>query len=128
MKKSTKVVQVLLGLLLILLALNAFLQFMPMPQPSPEMAALFSAISTTGYLFKFIAVIEIGSGILLIINKAVPLALAMLTPVILNALAAHLFLNDIGGIGAAVVVAVLLGYLIYEYRERFYPLLARQKA
>lgn len=126
MNKSTQITRIVLGSLLLIIVLNTLLNFLPQPALSPEMGQFFGALTATGYMLPFILIIEAICSFLLFTNKYTPLALVMLTPIIINALAAHLVLNGGGGIGAAVVVALLMGYLIYAYRQRFYPLLKPQ--
>ncbi|MDB9932796.1 hypothetical protein OAD28_08815 [Flavobacteriales bacterium] len=58
------VIRILLGLGMIVFGLNKFLEFMPMPEVSPEMGAWMGAIMATGFVMKLVAVIEIVTGLL----------------------------------------------------------------
>jgi len=118
MRKLTLTVQILLGVILLVFGLNKFLQFMPNGEPMPEMGAFLGAIFTTGYLLPLIAVIEIGTGILFLINRYTALAAILLFPVMLNAFLAHLFL-DPSGIGAAALVIAMNAFLFFAYRDKY---------
>lgn len=80
-------------------------------------------LAATGYIFPLIAVIQLGTGILLLIDKFTPMALVIVSPVMVNALLAHLFLHDIGGIAAAALVSALIAFLFVAYRKTYFELL-----
>jgi putative oxidoreductase len=111
-------IQVLAGVMLVVFGLNKFLHFIPMAQPAPEMGAYLGALAATGFLFPLIAVIEIAAGIAFLINKFVPLLVLFVTPVMLNAFLAHLFL-DPAGIGGSAFIMAALFVIIFRHRERF---------
>ena len=77
----------------------------------------------TGYLFQLVKVTEVIVGALLLLNRFVPLALALLAPVIVNIVAIHAFLAP-SGVGMAVVILALELYLAWSYRSAFRPMLA----
>lgn len=115
--KIEMVVRILLGLILLVFGLNKFLQFMPMPETTPEAGALMGAFMAVGYMFPLIAITEIVVGALLLINKVKPLALVMLVPLVVNILLFHIFL-DPAGIGAGALVAILHIALIVMNKEK----------
>jgi len=119
--------RVLMGLLFFVAGLNGFLQFIPQPKtPMPEGAVAFAgAMMKTGYLFQLVAGTQLLVGALLLANRFVPLALALLAPVVVNIVAFHLFLAP-SGLGLAFAVLVLELYLAWAYRDSFRPMLARQ--
>lgn len=123
MEKITKSVRIILGILMLIFGLNGFFQFMPGPQPSPEMGAFLRALAKTGYMFPFISVVKIVAGGLLLANIAAPLALILISPIMVNAFLAHLFLHDVGGIGAAALIVTMIVFLFYAYRETYFELL-----
>src|SRR5580704_16454616 len=88
--------RVLMGLAFVVFGLNKFLQFLTLP-PFPEKAgAFFGALLATGYMIPLVAVTEIVSGALLVIGRFVPLALVMITPVVVNILLFSAFLDPAG--------------------------------
>ena len=101
------------------------------PQPVaglPEGAIAFSAaLMKSGYMFPLICGTEALVGAMLLADRFVPLALALLAPVVVNIMAFHLFLEP-GGLPVAVVVAGLEVYLALSYRAAFRPMLAARTA
>ncbi|WP_437574017.1 DoxX family protein [Sorangium sp. So ce887] len=112
----------LLGLVFFVFGLNGFLQFLPQP-PAPEAAASFgAALAATGYMFPLIKGTEVVAGALLLSNRYVPLALALLAPIVVNIVAFHTFLTPPNPV-AWLILALGL-YLAFAYRAAFRPMLA----
>ena len=65
-----------------------------------------------------VATVQVTAGLLLLANRYVPLALALLGPVIVNILVFHLLMN-LAGIPPGVVVTILWFFLFYRYRANF---------
>ena len=125
MKKAQLISRILLGLILVIFGLNKFLQFMPMP-PMPEAAGEFmGALVKSGYILVIVAIVEIATGVLLLLNKYVPLALVIVFPVLLNAFLFHLFL-DIAGIGGAALSITLNVFLFFANKESYNTLLKQK--
>ena len=125
MRIVTTIARVLLGLMFTVFGLNGFLHFIPEPKtPMPEGAAAFAgALMATGYMFQLVAGTQLLSGVLLLLNRFVPLALAFLAPVLVNIIAFHVFLAP-ASIAPGIVVTVLELYLAWAYRNAFRPMLA----
>ena len=119
------IVRVLLGLPLVVFGLNGFFNFIPRPStPLPEKAMAFAAaLENTGYMMQLIGLTLLIVGTLLLLNRFVPLALALFAPFIVNSLAFHLFIERSGLIMAVVFLAFEL-YLAWTYRSAFRPMLA----
>jgi len=118
---ATKVLQIILGILLVVFGLNGLFQFMPMPEFSAAGGAFMGALAATGYMFPFIIVVQLLVGILLLVNRFVPLALIILAPFSLNILLFHVFL-DLPSIVPALLVTVLNMYMGYAYFDAYKPL------
>jgi uncharacterized membrane protein YphA (DoxX/SURF4 family) len=92
-----------------------------MPQPAEE---FMGALVASGYLMVVVALVEIGTGIMLLINRYQPLALVILFPVLLNALLFHIFLAP-AGMGGALVATVMNIFLFFanigSYRALLQP-------
>ena len=118
------VARLLMGLVLFVFGLNGFLHFIPEPKtPMGEPAMGFiGGLMKTGYMFPLIAGTQVLVGALLLANRFVPLALALIAPVIVNIVAFHLFLER-SGTPIALVVALLELYLAWAYREAFCSML-----
>ena len=86
--------------------------------------ALIDAFTASGYMMPLVSGTEAVVGLLLLINCFVPLALALIAPVIVNIIAFHLFLMPApGAFAPGIVVAVLEVYLAWSYRSAFAPML-----
>lgn len=117
------IARVLMGLIFLIFGLNGFLNFMPAPPNLPEpVLAFMGALMKTGYMMPLIAGTQALVGLLLLLNRFVPLALALIAPVLVNILAFHLFL-DRSGLGVAIFVILLEGYLVWAYRGVYRPML-----
>jgi uncharacterized membrane protein YphA (DoxX/SURF4 family) len=117
--------RILMGLMFFVFGLNGFLHFIPQPKtPLPEAAVtFFGALMKTGYMLPLIFGTQTLVGVLLLLNRFVPLALALIAPVIVNIVAFHAFLSPSGAIMAGVVL-VLEIYLAWTYRQAYRPMLA----
>ena len=116
-----------LGLVFTVFGLNFFLHFLPTPPASPRGAAFAGALFASGYLFPLLDTTEVVAGLLLLSNRFVPLALAMLAPIVINIVAFHLFLapSDLG-LALAVLAAELT--LAWNRRAAFAPMLRARAA
>ncbi len=122
MEKAKLIIRILLGLMLVIFGLNKFLQFMPLP-PLPKAAAEFmGALIKSGYIMVIVAIVEIITGLLLLLNKYQSLALIVIFPVLLNAFLFHLFL-DIAGIGGAVIAITMNIFLLIQNKEVYNQIL-----
>ncbi|RKG89490.1 DoxX family membrane protein [Corallococcus terminator] len=119
------VARVLMGALFLFAGLNGFLNFVPPPAKlPPEGAMAFSkAMMDTGYLFQLVKGTEVLVAVLLLANRFVPLALALIAPVLVNIFAFHAFLAP-EGTGLAVVLLAIEIFLAWTYRAAFRPMLA----
>lgn len=122
MKHLPAIARYLLGLVFFVFGLNKFLNFMPAPEMSPEAGAFFGALIASGYLMYLIGATEVVVGLLLLINKYVPVALVVLVPVSLNILLFHIFL-DLAGLPIGALVFILNVYLLFAYKKHFDPML-----
>ena len=121
MRTVVIVARILLGLVFLIFGLNGLLHFMPNP-PEPQPAvAFFGALAGTGYMFALIFGTQVMGGALLVLGVAVPFALVILAPVIVNIVAFHLFLSP-ALLPMAIVVAAIEALLAWHYRGAFAPL------
>jgi len=104
----------LLGLLLVVFGLNGFFHFIPMPPMTPEGGAFLGALAKTGYMFPVIKVVEISFGLMLLSNRFVALGLVLFTPILLNIVLFHIFL-DHGGIPMALAMVVFHGIVTHQH-------------
>jgi len=117
------VVRVLLGLMFLVFGLNGFLNFMPAPKDMPqEIMTVVGSLMQAGYI-KVVSGAEVVIAVLLLLNRFVPLALALLAPIIVGILTFHIAMAP-ATIGPGIVVAVMELYLAWAYRGAFEPMLA----
>lgn len=105
MRKTSLISRYLLGLIFTVFGLNGFLQFYKMPPPTGT-AAQFMGALVSSHMIAIIVILQIISGILLLINRFVPLALAILAPIIFNIVLFHAFMQP-SGLPLALFVTVL---------------------
>ncbi len=122
MKKSAAVAGILLGLLFIMAAVTYFFKLVDAPPP-PEgspMAMFMGAMYPTHYL-DFIKILELVGGVLVAIPLTRRLGLLILGPIVVNILAAHIFLLKGEGLGnpMLIIVVALPLFLVYAERRAF---------
>jgi len=106
------VARILMGLMFVVFGSNGFLNFIPPPKaPLPEGAAAFAgALAQTGYMMPLVMGTQLLGGILLLLNRFVPLALVLLAPLLVGIVAFHIFLAP-SSIGPGIVLLALELYL-----------------
>jgi hypothetical protein len=108
MKIVTLIARLLLGLMFVVFGSNGFLHFIPMGEMPAGLAGGFmAALAGTPY-FYFVAAIMVVAGLLLLVNRFVPLALTLLGPVLVNILLYHFLLHPEGFLPAIVATALWL--------------------
>ncbi len=86
MKIVTIIARILLGLVFLVFGFNKFFSFIPSGPMPPGAAGQFTgALFSTHYIMA-VGVFEIVGGVLMLLNRYVPLALCLLAPVIVNIL------------------------------------------
>lgn len=124
-KKNTSatVARIALGAILVLFGLNKIVQFMPPPQLAEPAMTFFSALMATGYMWPLLIVVELSTGLMLLLNKSTPLALVLLAPLSVNIVLFHIFLDPVAGIPAYVVAGLNL-YLLFVNKKSYDSLCA----
>jgi uncharacterized membrane protein YphA (DoxX/SURF4 family) len=117
------IARVLLGLAFLIFGLNGFLNFMPAPKNMPpDIMNVMGAVMKGGWM-TVVSGAEVIAALMLLTNRFVPLALALLAPVIVGIITFHLAMAP-ATIGPGIVVLVLELYLAWAYRDAFRPMLA----
>jgi len=118
MKIATLIARLLLGLISLVFGLNGFLNFLNMgPLPSGLAGQFIIALAASHY-FWVVAGLQVVGGVLLLVNRFVPLALVLLGPVIVNIILYHVFLNR-SGAQLAILVTILWFIVFYGHRQYF---------
>jgi len=117
MKTASTVARYLAGVIFLVFGLNGFLHFIPLPPPSGVAGQFMGALFVSHYLTLIFALQVIGA-VLLLTNRYVPLALAILAPVIVNILSFHALMAP-SGLPLALFVTVLWALVFVHVRSAF---------
>src|SRR6201987_4870921 len=117
MRTGSLIARYLAGVIFVVMGLNGFLNFIPFPPPGGIAAQFMSALYLSHYLWVIFA-FQLIAGVLLLVNRYVPLAVAMLAPVIVNILSFHALMAP-SGLPLALFVAVLWTLIFVDVRPAF---------
>ncbi len=117
MRTVSAIARYLMGVIFLVFGLNGFLHFIPLPPPSGVAGQFMGALFVSHYL-TLIFGLQVIAAVLLLANRYVPLALAVLAPVIVNILCFHALMGP-SGLPLAIVVAVLWVLIFVEVRSAF---------
>jgi len=125
MKIVTLIARILLGLIFVMFGLNGFLSFFSTGPMPTGLAGQFMGALVLSHYYWVVAALQIAGGLLLLVNRFVPLGLVLLGPVIVNILCYHVFLNH-DGAPIAIVVTVLWFIIFYGHRQYFAGILVQR--
>ncbi|HMD43690.1 MAG TPA: DoxX family membrane protein [Candidatus Acidoferrum sp.] len=112
------IARILLGLIFLVFGANLIHSFLPMPTPPPGLQTQFMTVMFGSHYMFFIGLVQFIGGLLLIINRFVPLALVLLGPVIVNILLFHGLMAP-SGLPLALLVLSLWAILAWQARRNF---------
>lgn len=119
MKIVSVAARILLGVIFAFFGANLLFHFLPNPPLPPGPLKDFTTVLATTHYLVVIGLFQFVPGVLLLLNRYVPLALAMLAPVLVNVLTTHLLVMH-GGLFPLPTLAVLLWiFLFWRYRQAF---------
>ena len=122
--KATIAARIILGLVFFGFGLNGLLNLFPLPPAQGAAAVFIGGLVASRYFFPLLFVAYLLTGAALLTRQFVPLALAVLAPIIVNIAVMHFFVPSSGAeIGLAALVTVLEIFLGWSYRLAFRPLL-----
>ncbi|MFZ0517619.1 MAG: hypothetical protein WBG23_10205 [Acidobacteriaceae bacterium] len=124
MKIVAIIARILLGLTFLVFGLNGFLNFMHGPLP-PGLAGTFLTTLVATHFVYFVAAVQVIAGALLLVNQFVPLALALLAPVLYNILVFHITMQP-SGLPPGLIASVLWLILVWRLRDYFAPLFVQK--
>lgn len=126
MKIAMIVVRTLMGLLLLMSSVTFFLMqagVIQMPEmPGGSLKTFNEGLAASGYFFMLLKVTEFVCGLFLLTGRFVPLAMVILSPIIINIVLTHLFLAP-AQIGPGIFLMFGNIFLAYYYWDAFRPLL-----
>ena len=117
MKTPSTIARYLAGVIFLVFGLNGFLNFLPFPPPAGLAGQFMGALYASHYLWVIFA-FQIIAAVLLLVNRYVPLAVAMLAPVLVNILAFHALMAP-SGLPMALFVTVLWALIFVDVRPAF---------
>lgn len=121
--KITLVLSIIFGLFFINAGLNKFFNYMPMPENMPEsLVKAMKAMMEISWLMPLVAVAEILGGLLIIFPKTRALGALIVFPVMIGIILTNT-VTDTSGFPIAAVFALVLFWIIYDNRAKYYPLL-----
>lgn len=127
MTHLTSIARVLLGLAFTAFSINYFVPFMPAQEAPPPDALAFLGVFVGSGMLTLVKLFELAAGVLLLSNRFVPLALALLAPILVGITAYHALLAP-AGLGLVVVLLALEVALAWRYRRAFAPMLRARTA
>ncbi|MCE3008451.1 MAG: hypothetical protein LW884_08935 [Bacteroidetes bacterium] len=95
MKYVQLVLQILLGAAFVVFGLNFFLDFMPKPEMNKMASDFFAVMVGSGYM-GVVKVLEILGGLLLLSGRFSAAGLVVLTPIIVNIVLFHVYIQQDG--------------------------------
>src|SRR5580692_8575913 len=117
MKTASTIARYLAGVIFLVFGLNGFLNFIPLPPPGGIAAQFMGALFASHYLWVIFA-FQIIAAVPLLVNRYVPLAVAVLAPVIVNILLFYALMAP-SGLPFALFVAVLWAVIFVDVRPAF---------
>jgi putative oxidoreductase len=117
MRTASVIARYLTGVIFLVMGLNGFLNFIPLPPPGGIAGQFMSALYVSHYLWVIFA-FQVIAGVLLLVNRYVPLAVAVLAPVIVNILTFHPLMAP-SGLPLALFVTVLWAAIFIDARPAF---------
>ena len=117
MRIASVIARYLAGVIFLVMGLNGFLNFIPMPPPGGIAGQFLGVLYASHYLWVIFG-FQLIAGVLLLVNRYVPLAVAMLAPVLVNILIFHALMAP-SGLPLALFVAALWAVVFVDVRPAF---------
>jgi putative oxidoreductase len=120
MKIVVLIARILLGLVFAFFGANLLFHFLPTPPMPPSPARDFMTVMAGTHYIHVVGFFQLVPGILLLINRYVPLALTVLAAEIVNILTTHVLV--MGGVGlfpAPILVVILWIIVFWSVRPAF---------
>jgi hypothetical protein len=117
MRTVSVIARHLAGVIFLVFGLNGFLNFIPLPPPGGIAGQFMGVLYASHYLWVIFA-FQLIAAVLLLVNRYVPFAVAVLAPVIVNILSFHVLMAP-SGLPPALLVAVLWAVIFVDVRPAF---------
>jgi putative oxidoreductase len=113
------VARIFLGLIFLVFGLNGFLHFLTLPHEDGLASQFMGALFLSHYL-SVIFFLELMGGLLLLVNRLVPLALVVIGPIVVNIVFFHVLMAP-QGISLALGTTFLWLLVAWSNRHYFEP-------
>jgi putative oxidoreductase len=119
MKIAVLIARIILGLIFVVFGINFFYDFMHVKPPAmtPAASAFAGGLFGSGYFLQYLKVIEIISGLFLLINRYTAFFLLVLLPISVNIFLFHAILAPYGApLGTTIIILnvfLCIGYFKY---------------
>jgi len=118
MKIVVAIARILLGLIFAFFGSNILFHFLPTPPMPPGPLKDFNDIMQSTHYILMVGFFQVLGGLLLLINRYVPLALTILAAMIVNILTTHLLVMH-GGFPIPILVVILWFLVFWHARAAF---------
>lgn len=119
MKVVVMIARLLLGIVFVFFGSNGLFHFLPVPPFPPGPVKDFMGVLITTHYVAVVGFFQLLPGLLLLINRYVPLALAFLAPMLVNIFCFHLLIAHGGLFPVPIIVALIWLFLFWQYRAAF---------
>jgi uncharacterized membrane protein YphA (DoxX/SURF4 family) len=122
MKIATVIVRVLMGLVFLFASITWFLGLIEPPPLTGAMKTFNDGLDASGYMMPIVKFFELVCGTAFVVGRFVPLAVVLISPIIVNIVLVHAFLAP-EGLPLAGFLVLANAFLAYQHRDVFEPLL-----
>jgi hypothetical protein len=121
------IARLLMGAIFALFGANLMFHFLPNPPLPPGALKDFTTVLGTTHYAEVVGFFQLVPGILLLINRYVPLALTVLAAMLVNILTTHIFVARGGLFPIPILVVILWIIVFWRVRASFAGILAPTK-
>jgi uncharacterized membrane protein YphA (DoxX/SURF4 family) len=118
MKVVVTIARILLGLVFAVFGANLIFHFLPNPPLPPGPTRDFTTVLATTHYAQVVGFFQLVPGLLLLVNRYVPLALTVLAAELVNILATHVLVMH-GNFPIPIVVVILWCIVFWSVRSAF---------
>ncbi len=126
MKIVKTVVSALFGLMFANAGLNKFLNYMPMPEMTPEQMKLVEAFMKLSWLMPLIGVVELVGGLLFIFPKTRALGAIVILPVMVGIIL-HNAVFEPSGLAIALPLFLINLWMIGDNWNKYKPMIGSER-
>ena len=122
MKIATVIVRVLMGLVFLFASFTYFFGLIEPPPVTGALKTFDDGMNASVYLMPTVKLFELLCGAAFVVGRFVPLAVVVISPIIVNIVLVHAFLAP-EGLPLAMFLVLANAFLAYQHRDVYEPLL-----